>query len=156
MPQRQAVFRDTRTWLLDATPAFSGKDLSGMIDGRTDDCFARTGSTVVRAWHSERSALREGQQVCIRLVGMRDRQPVRSTLIHSQLRSWDQWGCFARCRFDWCRLVAIAVDKERRHEYSIRTSRNHPNGESSNSLPCESVRGGPIARRTRDCYGYQN
>src|ERR1700733_12656610 len=92
-------------------------DLSAMISGRTDNSFARTGSTVIRAWHSKRSALREGQQVCIQLVGMRDRQPGRSTLIHLQLSAWDQWSCFARCRFDWRRLVVIAVDKERRHGY---------------------------------------
>jgi hypothetical protein len=89
-----------------------------MISGRAHDSFARTRSTVIRALHSKRSALREGQQVCVQLVGMRDRQPVRSTLIHFQLRAWDQWDCFVRCRFDWCRLVVIAVDKERRHGYS--------------------------------------
>ena len=37
---------------------------------------------------------------------------------HLQLTAWNQWGCFTRCRFDGCRLVVIAMEKERRHGYS--------------------------------------
>jgi hypothetical protein len=42
-----------------------------MIGGGQMIPLRELGFTVIRAWHSKRSALREGQQVRIQLVGVR-------------------------------------------------------------------------------------
>jgi hypothetical protein len=86
-----------------------------MISGRAHDSFARTRSTVIRALHSKRSALREGQQVCIQLVGVRERQSVCRTLVDLQVTAGYEWRCLAWCPLDWRQTVVAAMYEQGRY-----------------------------------------
>src|ERR1700724_2405252 len=63
----------------------------------------------------KRTGLREGQQVCIQLVGVRERQSVGRTLVDLQLTAGYEWHCLACCRFEWRRSVVVAMYEQGRY-----------------------------------------